>query len=111
MLGDNVKNIAAGSARAINREHGEPMTSAYRQRRKRRERGKSVVDQFKAFMSGARVIRRDTKQSAMFRSDPGGESWVDLASLRELPSADTWSFPRRSRWSLRTSSGWGTSTS
>jgi photosystem II stability/assembly factor-like uncharacterized protein len=31
----------------------------------------------------------------VFRSDTGGESWVDLAGLRALPSADTWSFPPR----------------
>ena len=31
----------------------------------------------------------------MFRSDTGGDSWVNLASLRGLPSADTWSFPPR----------------
>jgi photosystem II stability/assembly factor-like uncharacterized protein len=34
-------------------------------------------------------------QSAVFRSDTGGDSWVDLAGLRALPSADTWSFPPR----------------
>src|SRR5207302_3489364 len=27
--------------------------------------------------------------------DNGGDSWVDLAGLRALPSADTWSFPPR----------------
>jgi len=44
-------------------------------------------------MLGARVIRRDTEPSAVFRSDTGGDSWVDLAGLRAVPSADTWSFP------------------
>jgi hypothetical protein len=29
----------------------------------------------------------------VFRSDTGGDSWVDLAGLRALLSADTWSFP------------------
>jgi FMN-dependent NADH-azoreductase len=50
---------------------------------------KSVVDQFKAVMPGARLIRRDTEPSAVFRSDTGGGSWVDLAGLRALPSTDT----------------------
>ena len=54
---------------------------------------KSVVDQFKAVMLGARVIRRDTEPSAVFRSDTDGDSWVDVAGLRAPPSADTWSFP------------------
>jgi len=53
----------------------------------------SVVDQFKAVMPGARVIRRDTEPSAVFRSDAGGDGWVDLAGLRALPSTDTVSFP------------------
>jgi photosystem II stability/assembly factor-like uncharacterized protein len=36
-----------------------------------------------------------TEPSAVFRSDTGGNSWVDLAGLRALPSADSWSFPPR----------------
>src|SRR5437588_226767 len=36
-----------------------------------------------------------TEPSAVFRSDTGGDSWVDLAGLRALPSANTWSFPPR----------------
>src|SRR6266566_3658573 len=33
-----------------------------------------------------------TAGAGLFR---GGDSWVDLAGLRALPSADTWSFPPR----------------
>lgn len=33
--------------------------------------------------------------SAVFRSRDRGSSWLELASLRELPSAPTWSFPPR----------------
>src|SRR5258707_14052180 len=41
------------------------------------------------------VVYAGTEPSAVFRSDNGGDSWVDLAGLRALPSADTWSFPPR----------------
>src|ERR1700757_4020952 len=44
---------------------------------------------------GFGVVYAGTEPSAVFRSDTGGDSWVDLASLRALPSADTWSFPPR----------------
>src|SRR5882672_4650096 len=44
---------------------------------------------------GFGVIYAGTEPSAVFRSDNGGDSWVDLAGLRALPSADTWSFPPR----------------
>src|SRR5262249_688450 len=33
--------------------------------------------------------------SMLFRSADGGATWHDLAALRELPSAPTWSFPPR----------------
>jgi photosystem II stability/assembly factor-like uncharacterized protein len=33
--------------------------------------------------------------SMLFRSDDGGGSWRELAALREIPSAPTWSFPPR----------------
>ena len=36
-----------------------------------------------------------TEPSMLFRSDDRGETWVELAALRELPSAPTWSFPPR----------------
>src|SRR5947208_2632836 len=44
---------------------------------------------------GFGVVYAGTEPSAVFRSDNGGDSWVDLAGLRALPSADTWSFPPR----------------
>src|SRR5580765_7358068 len=44
---------------------------------------------------GCGVVYAGTEPSAVFRSDDGGESCVDLAGLRALPSADTWSFPPR----------------
>ena len=44
---------------------------------------------------GFGIVYAGTEPSAVFRSDTGGDSWVDLASLRALPSADTWSFPPR----------------
>ena len=33
--------------------------------------------------------------SMLFRSRDGGASWAELTSLREIPSAPTWSFPPR----------------
>jgi hypothetical protein len=44
---------------------------------------------------GFGIVYAGTEPSAVFRSGNGGESWVDLAGLRTLPSADTWSFPPR----------------
>jgi photosystem II stability/assembly factor-like uncharacterized protein len=44
---------------------------------------------------GFGMVYAGTEPSAVFRSDTGGDSWVDLAGLRALPSADTWSFPPR----------------
>src|SRR5579863_6617935 len=41
------------------------------------------------------TVYAGTEPSAVFRSDTGGDSWADLAGLRALPSADTWSFPPR----------------
>ena len=36
-----------------------------------------------------------TEPSALFRSDDDGATWRELAALRALPSAPTWSFPPR----------------
>lgn len=36
-----------------------------------------------------------SEPSALYRSDDGGESWVDFPSLLELPSEASWSFPPR----------------
>jgi len=44
---------------------------------------------------GLGIVYAGTEPSTVFRSDTGGDSWVDLTGLRELPSADTWSFPPR----------------
>src|SRR5262245_33085509 len=44
---------------------------------------------------GFGIVYAGTEPSAVFRSDTGGDGWVDLAGLRALPSADTWSFPPR----------------
>jgi len=44
---------------------------------------------------GFGIVYAGTEPSAVFRSDTGGDSSVDLAGLRALPSADTWSFPPR----------------
>src|SRR5260370_38517654 len=44
---------------------------------------------------GFGVVYAGTEPSAVFRSANGGDSWVDLAGLRALPSAGTWSFPPR----------------
>ena len=44
---------------------------------------------------GFGVLYAGTEPSAVFRSDTGGDGWVDLAGLRALPSSDTWSFPPR----------------
>ena len=44
---------------------------------------------------GLGIVYAGTEPSAVFRSDTRGDSWVDLAGLRALPSADTWSFPPR----------------
>jgi hypothetical protein len=41
------------------------------------------------------VVYAGTEPSALYRSDDGGERWRELAGLRALPSAPTWSFPPR----------------
>lgn len=46
---------------------------------------------------GFGIVYAGTEPSAVFRSGTGGDSWVDLAGLRALPSADTWSFPPQPR--------------
>jgi photosystem II stability/assembly factor-like uncharacterized protein len=44
---------------------------------------------------GLGIVYAGTEPSSVYRSDTRGDSWVDLAGLRALPSADTWSFPPR----------------
>jgi hypothetical protein len=41
------------------------------------------------------VVYAGTEPSALYRSDDGGGRWRELAGLRALPSAPTWSFPPR----------------
>ncbi len=41
------------------------------------------------------VVWAGTEPSAIFRSEDGGDSWRERPTLRELPSASTWSFPPR----------------
>ncbi|MBV9709353.1 MAG: glycosyl hydrolase [Ktedonobacteraceae bacterium] len=45
--------------------------------------------------NGRSAVYVGTEPSAIYRSDDGGASWRDLATLRQLPSASTWSFPPR----------------
>jgi hypothetical protein len=45
--------------------------------------------------NGKSVVYTGTEPSAMFRSEDGGATWRELAALRQLPSAPTWSFPPR----------------
>jgi photosystem II stability/assembly factor-like uncharacterized protein len=44
---------------------------------------------------GFGIVYAGTEPSAVFRSNNGGDSWADLAGMRALPSAGTWSFPPR----------------
>ncbi len=41
------------------------------------------------------VVYAGTEPSALFRSEDGGRTWIDLAALRQLPSAPQWSYPPR----------------
>ncbi len=41
------------------------------------------------------VLWAGTEPSALFRSEDGGATWQERPSLREIPSAPTWSFPPR----------------
>ena len=41
------------------------------------------------------VVYAGTEPSAIYRSEDRGTLWVELAELRKLPSAPTWSFPPR----------------
>jgi len=46
-------------------------------------------------ITASSVVYVGTEPSSIFRSEDGGSTWLDLASLRQLPSAPTWSFPPR----------------
>lgn len=41
------------------------------------------------------VVFAGTDPSALFRSEDGGATWKELAAMRALPSAPSWSFPPR----------------
>lgn len=41
------------------------------------------------------AIYAGCEPSMLFRSRDDGETWVELEALRQLPTADTWSFPLR----------------
>jgi photosystem II stability/assembly factor-like uncharacterized protein len=41
------------------------------------------------------VVFAGTEPSSIYRSDDDGATWQDLATLREIPSQPTWSFPPR----------------
>lgn len=45
--------------------------------------------------NGAGIVYAGTEPSAIFRSEDQGKSWQECTTLRELPSAPTWSFPPR----------------
>ena len=45
--------------------------------------------------NGYGVVYVGTEPASLFRSEDGGVTWHDLAGLRDLPSAATWSFPPR----------------
>src|SRR5438309_5423952 len=45
--------------------------------------------------AGVSVVYAGTEPSNLYRSEGGGRSWQVLPSLRELPSASSWSFPPR----------------
>lgn len=44
---------------------------------------------------GYGVVYAGSEPSAIFRSEDQGNTWQELAALRALPSASTWSFPPR----------------
>lgn len=45
--------------------------------------------------NGSGVVFAGTEPTALYRSEDQGQSWQELTTLRELPSAPTWSFPPR----------------
>jgi photosystem II stability/assembly factor-like uncharacterized protein len=45
--------------------------------------------------NGRFVVYAGTEPSSLYRSADDGATWEDLSTLRDLPSAPTWSFPPR----------------
>ena len=61
-----------------------------------RDAGLPAGDVFSVAISAAGgALYAGCEPSMLFRSDDLGRTWRELASLRELPSAPTWSFPPR----------------
>jgi hypothetical protein len=46
-------------------------------------------------VDGRNAVYAGTEPSSLYVSEDDGAKWTDLASLREIPSAPTWSFPPR----------------
>src|SRR5438046_139365 len=59
------------------------------------EKVMSVAVSAAELVGGSGVVYAGTEPSAIFRSENQGKSWRELAALRKLPSARTWSFPPR----------------
>lgn len=55
----------------------------------------SVAVSIQERFHGSGVVYAGTEPSAIFRTQNRGKSWQELAALRALPSAPTWSFPPR----------------
>lgn len=45
--------------------------------------------------NGHGIVYAGTEPASLYRSEDGGTSWHDLATLRDLPSSSSWSFPPR----------------
>lgn len=61
-----------------------------------RDTGLSEPDVFSVAASPLdRTVYAGTEPSALYRSDDEGGTWDELPSLKEIPSASTWSFPPR----------------
>jgi photosystem II stability/assembly factor-like uncharacterized protein len=61
-----------------------------------RDLGLPQPDVFSVAVSPADgAVYAGCEPSMLFRSTDGGRTWDELAALRELPSAPTWSFPPR----------------
>jgi hypothetical protein len=61
-----------------------------------RDTGLPERDVFSVAVSPANgAVYAGAEPSALHRSDDNGRTWGELASLKEIPSAPTWSFPPR----------------
>lgn len=55
----------------------------------------SVAISASRMVNGVGAVYAGTEPSSLFVSEDDGNTWSDLGSLRDLPSAPTWSFPPR----------------